>query len=630
MYLALLFWLALALPGYALVRRYWSEDLQSGLLGTISVSYLASLALLSPISILCYLLRAPVAFFSIACILLIVVAALDITLQKGWRPLGSLLLAALGIELLIVVLDVALGAWTGAFFGGDAKAHLGRIRFLLDRGFSNSDPSIAVPYFFPIYHTNLHHALFAACVQITRQDLVGVWFVSLAWAKLVVVSGVYYLAWTVFDRHWPAWVAALACIGHRGPVSFLLYPNQLAPFWLAPLGLAFALQACRAGPSRSCAVKLGAVSLVVGQFHGLYVLFLAVMTAPLMIGGLAAALWKGRHSDAVRSGACLAALAVGMPFILISKMGNTAAEALPAHLASTIKDPENYFVSAESGGLVRDPANALNLFGGGAWGTLAVAAGLIAGLLERRRREVAMLLVAPALVALMLYTPPICSFLLRHAREAWVLQRIEFIFPVTFMVLCAPSLAYLVENRLPARSYAQPSFTSLRSFRSLSSHLARGLFSLGALFLAIPFAEQLHPWTWERLLASARLSYQNRTTSVREIRELSGFLRENLPPGSTVLAALPMARDLVMLTDCFVISSASASNGVTDWVQRRKDLLLLLHKDTPWEKRRELFRKYNARYFFPTASADWARGHVKRSWRHGKYILCEMKIEPPN
>ena len=608
MYFSLLFWLALALPGYALIRRYWSEDLKSGFLGTISVSYLASLALLSPISILCYLLRAPVALFSTACVLLIVVAMLDITLHKGWRPLGSIFFAALGIELLIVLADVALGGWTGAFFGGDAKAHLGRIRFLLDRGFSNDDPSIAVPYFFPIYHTNLHHALYAACVQITRQDLYGVWFVSLAWAKIVVVSGVYYLAWTVFDRHWPAWVAALACVGHRGPVSFLLYPNQLAPFWLAPLGLAFALQACRAGPSRACAIKLAAVSLILGQFHGLYVLFLAVMTAPLIIGGFAAALRKRRHSDAVRRGVCLAVLAVGMPFILISKMGNTAAQSLPAHLATQIKDPEHYFISAESSGRVRDPASALNLFGGGTWGTIVIAAGLVAGLAERRRAEVARLLVAPAIVAMLLYTPPICSFLLRHAREAWVLQRIEFIFPVVFMVLCAPSIAFLVEAKLRYR-------------------VVRGVVAFGALFVAIPFAEQSDPWTWERIRDDAQFPYLERIKNVREIRDLSGFLRENLPAGSTVLAALPMARDLVMLTDCFVISSASASNGVSDWVQRRKDLILLLHKDTPWDQRRELFRKYDCRYFFPTASADWARGHVKRSWRHGIYILCEMKID---
>ncbi|HKQ50078.1 MAG TPA: hypothetical protein VJZ71_18525 [Phycisphaerae bacterium] len=639
MYLSLLFWLALALPGYAFVRRYWTDDLHSGLLGTISVSYLASLALLSPISILCYLLRAPVALFSIACVLLIVVAALDITLRKGWRPLGSLFLAAVGIELLIVLADVALGAWTGSFFGGDAKAHLGRIRFLLDRGFSNNDPSIAVPYFFPIYHTNLHHALFAACVQITRQDLFGVWFISLAWAKLLVVSGVYYLAWTVFDRHWPAWVAALACIGHRGPVSFLIYPNQLSPFWLAPLGLAFAMQACRrttCDTSTSSPVprslfpvpfKLACVSLVLGQFHGLYVLFLAVVTAPLLIGGIATALWRRRRADALLRGICLASLAVGLPFILISKRGNTAAEALPAHLAAQIKDPEHYFISAESGGRVRDPANVLNLFGGGAWGTLAVAAGLIAGLMERRRREVAMLLVAPALVAIMLYTPPICSFLLHHAKEAWVLQRIEFIFPITFMVLCAPSIAYLVEYRFPAPRDAAKSFRSFWSLRSLSVHVLRGVVALGALFLAIPFAEQTHPWTWDRLKDDARLPYQERIKNVREIRELAGFLRESLPPGSTVLAALPMARDLIMLTDCFVISSASASNGVTDWVERRKDLILLLHKDTPWDQRRELFRKYDARYFFPTAAADWARGHVKRSWWHGKYLLCEMKIE---
>ena len=42
MYLSLIFWLALFLPGYALLRRYAPDTLKSGLLGAIAVAHYAA------------------------------------------------------------------------------------------------------------------------------------------------------------------------------------------------------------------------------------------------------------------------------------------------------------------------------------------------------------------------------------------------------------------------------------------------------------------------------------------------------------------------------------------------------------------------------------------------------------
>ena len=44
MYLSLLFWPLLCLPGYAIVRRVDREEADAGLLGVIAVSFLAVLA----------------------------------------------------------------------------------------------------------------------------------------------------------------------------------------------------------------------------------------------------------------------------------------------------------------------------------------------------------------------------------------------------------------------------------------------------------------------------------------------------------------------------------------------------------------------------------------------------------
>ena len=64
MYVTALFWIALALPGYVIVRRFWTGDLRAGLPGVIALSYLATFGLLSPVSIVGYVLGAPLWVFS--------------------------------------------------------------------------------------------------------------------------------------------------------------------------------------------------------------------------------------------------------------------------------------------------------------------------------------------------------------------------------------------------------------------------------------------------------------------------------------------------------------------------------------------------------------------------------------
>ena len=206
MYISLFFWLALLLPGYVLVRYFWEDDLRSGLLGTVGLSYLAVFALLSPISILCYLLHVPLGAFSVACSVTMLAGALEITRRGWWRDIVKLFAVSISVELLIVVADMVMGARVGALIAGDAVVHLARIRFLLDHGFNNCDPFVAGRYFFPIYHTNLHHALYAACSQLTGIHHVSVWYASLTWAKVLIATGSYYVAWSVFDRRWVAWV----------------------------------------------------------------------------------------------------------------------------------------------------------------------------------------------------------------------------------------------------------------------------------------------------------------------------------------------------------------------------------------------------------------------------------------
>ena len=108
-YLTLLFWLALGVPGFAVLCHIDRAELKSGLLGVIGLSYLATLAILSPISILAYVFHWPLAVFSGACVLAILVGLVEILRHGWWRQASRVLVGALGFEILLVLADCIIG-----------------------------------------------------------------------------------------------------------------------------------------------------------------------------------------------------------------------------------------------------------------------------------------------------------------------------------------------------------------------------------------------------------------------------------------------------------------------------------------------------------------------------------------
>lgn len=357
MYVPLVFWFALALPGFAVVCRFDRKQLNSGLLGILSLSYLASLALLSPVAIVGYILGAPLAVFSGACVLLVAWGVLEVVRHGRWRSAAALLLGAVSVELLIVVADMILGARAGSIVSADAITHLARIRFLLDHGLSNADPFVG-GHFFPTYHTNLLHALCAACSQLTGVDHFGVWFISLVWAKLAIAGGSYYLARSVFRGAWPAWVAVVFMVGTQGPITFMLYPNKLAPFWLLATLIGLTIRAAVA-PTKKSVVWIAAATLVVAQVHALYGGFALVLLAPALIAQAVPALAR-RRRRAARLLLCTLALGLALPFIWVSVAGEYGG---PSNAPDTAyQTGTSTFVRTHDGWLVKAPWTG---FGGG-------------------------------------------------------------------------------------------------------------------------------------------------------------------------------------------------------------------------------------------------------------------------
>ena len=620
MHIAQLFWFALTLPGFVIVRRFFKEELECGLIGTIGLSYIAVFTLLSPISIACYLLELPVWVLSVACLIMIFLAPIEISRQRWWGDMGKLLLAAASIQMLIVVADMVLGGLAGGHVRGDAMVHLGRIRFLLDHGLNNRDPCIPGDYFYPIYHTNLLHALYAACAQITKLAPVQVWFAGLPWTKLVIASGSYYLGWSVFGRRWAAWAVAIFVIGVNGPVPFLLYPNKLAPLWIFPIVAAFAIQAAQPNCSWKCCVKMAAGCLLLGQVHGLYALFMIVAFGPVL-GAVGLAKWIRHRPDRWRYGVCLIALLLGSIFPAISKWGSASSGGSTKDLRA-IAEKSRFLNHLDDGKVVRKARGGFN--SGRFWRVKWLGVGVICALLGRRRRHAAVLIAAVATVAVIYFVPTICTAALRAVGRDWILARLEFVTRLGLYCLLPGSLVFLLESFLrgdgiPIRRPSVRALIDGWAARPRLRWCVRAAVCLLVLYLSIVYRNYRNPknkYTWKAFYTLATTDRIERRRRFDYVLGLADFLPKHVPPGATILTNQVFGMSLVAMYDCRIVAPVSASMGVRDLSQRRRDLRVMRHSDTPWPVRLRLLKKYDARYFIPTQkNVSWPIDHVKGVWK---------------
>ena len=304
--LPLLFWLSLLLPGAAIARRFFARELEGGPLPSLAVAWMCALGALAPVVVVGYLVRIPAGALAGIVALFAAWGAVDLARARAWRGLGRRLrrdlVPALGVAGVAVVAAVVLADQHGAILDNDSRVHVARIRHLFEYGLSNADPFVRTPieYPYPIYHTNLLHALCAAGSVLTGVDPVTMWFNSLSAAHLLIASGMAYLAWAVLGGAWAPWIAALAVMVNRGPYPFTIYPNQLAPWALIPitLGVLLRAQSGAAGwsPLRA-ATATGLCAAVVGMFHPLYAGFLFVVGAPAACVGLAWPLLRRGRAD---------------------------------------------------------------------------------------------------------------------------------------------------------------------------------------------------------------------------------------------------------------------------------------------------------------------------------------------
>jgi len=635
--LVLAYWTSLLIPGYALARRVDPEGVKSGFMSALALSFVAAAAALSAVAIPGYVLGAPLALLTLAAGGLVLWGVVDLTVQRQWSEVAGLALGVLGLEIAIVLADLVLSVRVGSILGADAMVHVARVRFLLEHGLSNRDPFVGGEFFYPSYHTNLIHALLATAAQATRTDPLVTWFSSLAVAKALVVSGAWYAGWAIFRSRAAAWVAALFVLGSRGPVTFMLYPNQLVPWFLVPVLLGCVVRTIVDGPDRNRAIAIAAVMLVIAQTHAIYAVFVAMTIAPVFTVWAAVQWWR-RDEHRRAALLCVAAFAIAAPFPVVTyattahhpATGIAGGGVRPSRAAETREQRQARKARIKVSGRLKvfDNGWVMHKFGRGFTGrrglsVLLLAMACSAMVLVGRRREMVWLLAVLLTVAAWLHVPPLCTALVRTAGAEWIVHRLGAFQDVIFALLLPGSLATAVESmwRGSATSESRP-WLSWTVFR----------WSLGVVcvFAGAFFGSHRSPYNWTRYLARAQESASVRYgRDLRPMLRFSNELREHVRSNAVVLCDPSMGMRAVMAHDCRIITSTSSSVAVPDHLPRGREVKRIIRNRTPAEERETLIEKYDVTYaLFDRPAPAWVVDRISEYWLT-EYGWCVVRLHPP-
>jgi hypothetical protein len=594
--LTCIFWALFFLPGYALLRRYATTFLQAGALFTLALSYATSLLLISPLSLLCYAIGAPLWLFSVGLALLCSGALVVLVRTRADRDLVRIVRAEPVLPYLLLLGLLWLQARVGGWLDGDATFHLGRMRVLLEHGFTNRDIYLAQFHFQHVYHSNLLFPLYASLAQLTGQSYLDAWFHSEAWAKLMVGCGHYVLGYLVTRRRLAGFLLALCIITVNAGETYALYPNTLCVGFLLPMLLGFGFDMLAPLRNRSTLLLMAALDFVLAQIHALYAVYAALLLVPLLS---LAWFWPRARGERLLLLMALCSLTAAAPFVLVSSLMHLDGAPLTA-----APDPgDSPIPVAPATGLASDPpahvlvAPALAAGGGHLekvmesiddehivftpermGGRLFVLIGFIAlclaclSLPEQRAQLVGVLLSAAGLSALL--------FSVRGATAAMRLLQTPFVVARLSTVLT--SLLFLGIVACLARS----SELWPRAQRVLAMLLM--LLSVGVSTQLLGHA----PISFADHVRAALRPFAERHALLEELKQRRVLLQSTVPPGTTVLTTARFARQVVMLCDCYVLAADRGHTHVAGIAERRRDLVYLNAPTTTWERRQALLAHY--------------------------------------
>jgi hypothetical protein len=615
------FWALFFLPGYAFVRRFWPAPREAGLLYTLGLGYAASLLVISPVSLLCYWAEAPLHVFSAACALAIGLALPVLIRGRADRELWALAKREPLVPILLLAGLLWLQARTGGWLDGDATFHLGRMRVLLEHGFTNRDIYLAQYHFQHVYHTNLLFPLYASAAQLTGQSYLETWFYTEAWAKLLVAAGHYVFGYALTRQRFAAWLLALCVITANAGETYTLYPNTLCVGYLLPMLLGIGLSFAGRRDGGVCTIAaLAALDGLLAQIHALYAVYAALMLAPVLALSLLQARGVRERWLVLLA---IASLGVAAPFVFVSTHAFRSEIEIPtapdeletpipvAPAPGLAYDQPMVVVRpalAAGGGHLEKVLDAVDedhvvfnprRMGGRAF-VLAGFAALCAAWFLRRSQRVVMAnaLVVALLLAGMLFTVSGASAALRVLQTPFVVARLSTVLSVLLLFGACACIAALIQPIRTGRVWAEALVTLLL--------VAAATRLLGQA-----------PMTFNEHVESALATESERHARLDRLETRRALLAQTVPSGATILTTGRFARQVVMLRDCYVVAADRGHTGILGIGKRRRDVTVLNAADTPWAVRAKLIDFYGLQ--LAVFEHRWQRRY-RWAYEHGRVL----------
>ena len=601
------FWLALALPGFALLWHWDRASLAGGSLAGLARCYLASLAVLTPVSVVGHVCQWPLWTLSGAYLAAVAAAIAVLVADPSWctRPRWPGAVAAIGGTLLL--LDLSMGARAGTHLEGDAGYHVARVRQLLELGLNNWDPLIADLRLEPVYHTNLYHALIASSAQLVGCDPVLAWLEVWPFAKLLCAACAYQLTYVLFGQRWLGWLAATALGVRLATYSVLAFPNTLAPVALLPFGLAAAIEVVCAAPSYRPVLWLAAATLALAQVHDLNSVFLGILAVPCIALALAYR-WLRKRPGRRQLAAALLASTLSLPWLAVPALPRLRLLSA-AYLPATAKH--------EAGGNHGQPqapaADLLNVrkssfkadqfivLADGNWRlnpeelrgpedrNLPGLYALVLALALGRRKQLRVFAALLALAGAWLLVPVLCSALVRSIGTAFAVTRLTGVFASASAILVPAAVCAVLPRRL---------------LRSAKTRVPLELVALALAGLyGVRYGVRPEPWTASKYLDAAR--NMQSLVAAQSHAVTSARLSASIPKGATVMAITHWDYYLPMHQRCHTLAlrPSSGGHGVVDMLERRAETEEFFARKTPPERCLAILRKRGIRQIYATPNS---------------------------
>ena len=435
-----LFWFSTLVPGFALLQTVFPYDMKRGLLGALSLSFVLTIALTTPIIIVAYGLHLTVSTVGVLYLGLVLLGLIGIASFGRWPLLRRSLRGAHWPEIGVILFVIAITVPLGGSATDDSFPRSATIRYLRDVGFRMQDPYSPIPLVETKHHANPQFALYAIVSQLTGEEPLEVWFKSAWFFRLLGVGGVGFLAATVFRSRWIGTIAMIGALGFLASLKAITYPYAVASYVVVPILLAQIIDQLER-PTHRGYVKILLSSLSLGLIHVGHWLIAAICLLP---PAFLWAVWQHRGKGFWRVTLLIvAALLPGIPLLLITALQPNYVDAQQGQLhlwmLRTIDLGHGWKFS------IIDPTHFTWMLP-----TVAVTALLLA---LRRQCRVTQLFLAAVFLTSMVYmfTPVFVDALAKHI-PYWLIQRARFIGEVIAYVSIAGGLAWVSRRALPTRA----------------------------------------------------------------------------------------------------------------------------------------------------------------------------------